>query len=402
VSLPGRLARPSACRKDPVVGRNYNDDMNTSKCWAGITGDCGNPDIRSVVDSMFGQLLANDPLLPLGGPPNLQRRETKNNHPTIACQRRQNRRHYQICAQGFSGISAMMNPFAYFAAFAAGAFAASVLDRLVLRRTGNGMAREIQRGLDRRAFLLHYQPIVDLENRRCTGVEALVRWRGVNGIMVRPDQFLPFAMAHGLMTSITERVMQLIVGDLAGLLQQRRDLHVGINVPADLLGGGGIGEAAQRSGIVRFASQLMIEITEHGVVDDVGRRAVAVARAMGAKVAIDDFGTGTNGLAQLEDLEIDFIKIDQGFVKKIHSSAPGAKLVDAVVTIAKQLQVRTIAEGVETEDQVSYLQDLGVDFGQGWLFAKPMAAVELFQYLGVTAGGDRAPGTEYRPPMPGR
>ena len=287
----------------------------------------------------------------------------------------------------------MAHPLAYFAAFAAGALAASALDRVWLRRMGNGMARDIQRGLDRRAFLLHYHPIVDLEKRRCTGVEALVRWRGTNGTMVRPDQFLPFAMAHGLMMPITERVMQLIVGDLAGLLHQRRDLHVGVNVPADLLGSGGIGQAAERAGIDRFVSQLMIEITEHGVVDDVGRRAVAMARAMGAKVAIDDFGTGTNGLAQLEDLEIDFIKIDQGFVKKIHSSAPGAKLVDAVVTIAKQLKVKTIAEGVETEDQVSYLRDLGVDFGQGWLFAKPMPAAELFQYLRASdagAGGSRA------------
>ena len=119
---------------------------------------------------------------------------------------------------------------------------------------------------------------------------------------------------------------------------------------------GGLHQVAQRSGLYPLRTQVIIEITETGTVGARGREIVAMARSLGVRVAIDDFGTGANDLAQLQDLQVDYIKIDQSFVGKIGSGAPGARLIEAIVTIARDVEADTIAEGVETEDQAAYLR----------------------------------------------
>lgn len=280
------------------------------------------------------------------------------------------------------------------AAFAAGAVTGGTAGSLVAtaaaaiaRQRGRAnLAGGLHRALARNAFEMRYQPIVRLPQRECIGVEALLRLRNHTGTLIGPDAFIPLAEQSGLIEALTERVIELVGKDLCGLLRSRPDLHVGINLPPSVLTAGGLREVAQRSGLYPLRTQVIIEITETGTVGARGREVVAMARSLGVRVAIDDFGTGSNDLAQLQDLQVDYIKVDHSFVAKIGSEAPGARLIEAIVTIARDVEASTIAEGVETEDQADYLHEIGVDFGQGFLFAPPLTMGELRSYLDRAAG----------------
>jgi sensor c-di-GMP phosphodiesterase-like protein len=251
----------------------------------------------------------------------------------------------------------------------------------IRQRSRSNIAAGLHRALAGNGFEMRYQPIVRLPGRECIGFEALIRLRNHTGTLVGPSAFIPLAEHSGLIQAITERVVNLVGRDLVPLLTARPDLHVGINLPPSVLVTGGLEPAALRSGLYPLRTQVIIEITETGTVGQRGREVVALARALGVRVAIDDFGTGANDLAQLQDLQVDYIKIDQSFVGKIGSQAPGARLIEAIVTIARDVEAKTIAEGVETEEQAAYLHEIGVDYGQGFLFAQPLPVRELRPYL---------------------
>lgn len=275
------------------------------------------------------------------------------------------------------------------ATFAAGALTGGAAGSLIVtaaaaiarQRSRTTFTAGLHRALARNGFEMRYQPIVRLPGRECIGVEALLRLRNHTGTLIGPAAFIPLAEHSGLIQAVTERVIELVGKDMSALLRSRPDLHVGINLPPSVLAAGGLQQVAQRSGLYPLRTQVIIEITETGTVGARGREIVAMARSLGVRVAIDDFGTGANDLAQLQDLQVDYIKIDQSFVGKIGSRAPGARLIEAIVTIARDVEARTIAEGVETEDQAAYLTEIGVDFGQGFLFAPPLSLRELRIYL---------------------
>jgi sensor c-di-GMP phosphodiesterase-like protein len=265
--------------------------------------------------------------------------------------------------------------------FAAGAACGVFASRVVPQHVPHAMERQLRRALSRREFSLVYQPLVHMRSGKCLGVEALARWHQRNGNQVLPELFIPMAIQSGLIEPLSLQVIELAAHDLLPILIERPKFHVGINVPPSLLGRGKLALTAARCGLLPRADQIIIEITETGIVDELGREAVATARALRARVAIDDFGTGENGLAQLQDLEIDFIKIDKQFVRKIGCNAPGCKLVDGIVDLVREIGAQTIAEGVETDAQADYLRGIGVEWGQGWLFARPMPVADLRLYL---------------------
>lgn len=264
---------------------------------------------------------------------------------------------------------------------AAGSFVSAAAVAIARHRSRANLAAGLHRALARNGFEMRYQPIVRLPERACIGMEALLRLRNHTGTLIGPGAVIPLAEHSGLMQAVTERVIELVARDLCELLRSRPDLHVGINLPPSVLAAGGLQQIAQRSGLYPLRTQVIIEITETGTVGARGRDVVATARSLGVRVAIDDFGTGTNDLAQLQDLRVDYIKIDHSFVGKIGSDAPGARLIEAIVTIARDVEARTIAEGVETEDQATYLHRIGVDFAQGYLFSLPLTAPDLRSYL---------------------
>jgi sensor c-di-GMP phosphodiesterase-like protein len=244
----------------------------------------------------------------------------------------------------------------------------------------------IKRGLARHQFFLVYQPIVELGTGRTVGAEALVRWRRDDGELVSPDVFIPVAEQQHLIREITERVISLCEHDASELLRRNPDLFIAINLSADDMSSEELPSRLRQciSHMNILPEQLHVEATERVFINhETIKRCLRSLRAEGIPTAIDDFGTGYSSLAYLTDLEVDYIKIDKAFVDTIGTDSVTSHVVAHIIELAKSLNLKMIAEGVEHEHQASYLRDHGVQFAQGWLFSKPMNIDQFAQIYGA-------------------
>lgn len=231
--------------------------------------------------------------------------------------------------------------------------------------------------------IAHYQPIVDLATNRMVGCEALARWTDDAGGVRGPDETIAAIEADpARAAALVDEMLCCIGRDLAGFVVQTRDFYVSVNVPPILLGDGHGLEKLQRAGLVGVLSHLVIEITERQAMSEVGRRAIRAGREIGLRVALDDFGTGQSGLQQLMGLEIDTLKIDRSFVVPIGRDIGAERLIRAIVAFGAIMRLKVLAEGVETREQALFLRAAGVDYGQGWYWAKAMPADELIRCFG--------------------
>ncbi|WP_273795153.1 EAL domain-containing protein, partial [Brucella intermedia] len=243
---------------------------------------------------------------------------------------------------------------------------------------------ELELGVRNREFHVLYQPIIELKSGICVGAEALVRWRRPDGVEVRPDLFIGLAEETGLTGQITDQVIDAVIGELQATLEQDRSLHVAINLGADDIRTGRILDVLERKlqpTDIR-PQQVWLEATERSFIE-VEPACVTLSRARerGHSVAIDDFGTGYSSLACLQNLPLDTLKIDKSFVETIDRDSATSSVILHIIDMARDLGYFLVAEGIETPEQLRFLKNHSVDFGQGWLFAKPMPAESFIAFL---------------------
>lgn len=246
---------------------------------------------------------------------------------------------------------------------------------------------ELQLAVRKKEFIVHYQPIIELASGRCMGAEALIRWRRPDGSIVRPDLFVPLAEESGLILPMTDLVIATVVKELGDTLRADRALHVAVNVAAQDIKTGRILDVLGQTlaGADIRTEQFWMEATERGCMDIAAARVtLARARELGYSMALDDFGTGYSNLQYLQGLPMDALKIDKSFVSTIGTGAATSAVIDHIIAMAKSLDLHIVAEGVETLEQAAYLSEHGVDFAQGWLFAKPMPAAQFIDFYRVT------------------
>jgi diguanylate cyclase (GGDEF)-like protein len=258
------------------------------------------------------------------------------------------------------------------------------------------MQTALRRGFDRKEFSLVYQPIVLLQTGKVVGFEALSRWKNPQGRIVLPSEFIPLAEETGLIIPIGEWVLgeawqQLRQWQIAYSRQPLPWISVNLSrrqlAHADLVGS--VNRLLQESDLE--PSSLMLEITESAIMQDAedAARTLATLRAMGLRVAIDDFGTGYSSLSLLQRFPIDVVKIDRTFVAELDTtSSDGSQVLRAITSLANNLGLDVVAEGVERADQVALLQELDCTYGQGHYFAEPREAESAGRLLNEAATED--------------
>jgi diguanylate cyclase (GGDEF)-like protein/PAS domain S-box-containing protein len=245
---------------------------------------------------------------------------------------------------------------------------------------------DLRRAMERQEFVLHYQPKVNLRSGAVTGVEALIRWHHPQRGLMLPAQFIPIAEECGFIVSIGQWVLreacqQAKVWQDAGLPATR----VAINVSTVELRAKGF-LAGVRNILLETGMDpihLELELTETFLMQD-ATSTVAVLRAidaLGVRLALDDFGTGYSSLSHLKRFPIDTLKIDRSFVRDLTTDTDDASIVSAVISMGESLQMRVVAEGVETPQQLAFLQEHSCPEGQGYQFSQPVAAAEFEQFL---------------------
>ncbi len=238
--------------------------------------------------------------------------------------------------------------------------------------------------LDKGRMEVHYQPIVNLSSGRCVGAEALARWVREGGEIVNPDVFLPIAEEAGLVPQVTLAVLKATMRDLGYMLRQHSDIYININLAPEDLAGDDFGDELARYSELAGVSpdKIKLEITERAVVDnDSSRKIISDFRNRGHQVAIDDFGTGYSSLSYLQSFEFDTLKIDKSFVNAIGKESVTSHVIGLVIELSKSLDLVTVAEGIETAQQLKWLRKQGVELGQGYLFSQPLPAGEFCQYF---------------------
>jgi len=265
-------------------------------------------------------------------------------------------------------------------------FYSSAVNEQVLLRLR--LETNLRFALEQNALQLSYQPQVDIHTGQLIGFEALARWNDPEHGSVSPTEFIPIAEEAGLINDIGEWVLKEACKRLkawhdAGFQQ----LRMSVNVSSRQLYRGEFEHVVDR--IIKEAglkaSSLEIELTESSIMEDPERSITSLRHLheKGVTIAIDDFGTGYSSLSYLTKLPLSVLKIDQSFVRDITLDPDDAALTTAIITMAKSLKLGTVAEGVETREQLEYLRDNGCDVVQGFLFSQPMTVSECRDLLDV-------------------
>ena len=245
---------------------------------------------------------------------------------------------------------------------------------------------ELRQALDRGELLLHYQPKIDLLNDQVMGVEALIRWQHPERGLLGPSAFLPALEGNELAHAVGHWVMNQSLADLAQWQHQGLALELSFNVSAQQLLRDGFTDVLADC-LDRYpdleGSRLTIEFLETGILDDIdaGKEVTQACHRLGINIALDDFGTGFSSLSHLKHLPLKQIKIDRSFVRGMLDDPEDLAIIEGVINLARAFDLDVLAEGVETIDQATALIKLGCCQFQGYLFARPMPAESVRNWV---------------------
>ena len=241
---------------------------------------------------------------------------------------------------------------------------------------------DLRRIIDRQELLVYYQPKVDLKTRSVIGMEALARWRRADGSFVSPMVFIPYAERNGLIIPIGDFVLETACRrNRAWQDGGMKKIGVAVNASGKQFGHKAfvstVFSVLEKTGLA--PEYLELEITETTIMVDPDRavRNLKILKDHGVKVSLDDFGTGYSSMSYLQKLPLDALKIDLSFIRNILTNPNDAAIVKTMIAMAHNLDLKVIAEGVETEDQLEFLRELGCDTVQGFLFSPPVPAADF-------------------------
>ena len=246
----------------------------------------------------------------------------------------------------------------------------------------------LRRGLEREEFVLHYQPQFDLKSGEVVGFEALIRWENIDSGAMQPNEFIPLLEETGLIVQVGEWILRTAcMQHAAWLAAGLPPLRMAVNISSRQFDGNELINTLRKvlDAHCMEAQYLELEITETILMKNAEPdiEALQALSNMGMRFAIDDFGTGYSSLTYLKRFPINILKIDRAFVHDITSNADDAAIVRAIITMAHSLNMKTVAEGVETREQLDYLRTQGCDYAQGYYFSPPLSGTEIEHLMKV-------------------
>jgi len=262
-------------------------------------------------------------------------------------------------------------------------FSSSAINAIYKKRLS--LEAKLRKAMEKKEFALYYQPKVDVDTGAIKGVEALLRWESDEGL-VSPGDFMPLAEDTGLIIPIGEWVLSEACRQLNELHQSTRiPLNMAVNISAKQFSDPNFLSMLKRIiGSSKIDTRfLTLELTESLIIDNIDDKIkfMKTLKEMGLKLSIDDFGTGYSSLKYLRKLPIDEIKIDRSFIMEVSENTDSRAIVAAIVFLARRLKLSTVAEGIEKEEELEFLQKLCCNQYQGFFFSRPVPSNELVELL---------------------
>ncbi len=280
--------------------------------------------------------------------------------------------------RGFTAVAQVLLPVALI-----GAGLVTFLVALLTSRH-RGLDQEIRRGIAGDEFEAHYQPTVEIATGRCIGAEVLMRWNHPQSGYIRPDLFVAAAESSGLIDTLTLAQIKRVLREMTDVIRKHPGLHLGINLTADHLSRDTTPTllASLFTASTIPAANILLEATERQAMEgDAPKRVMSTLRESGFDIALDDFGTGYSSLAYLSEFKFQYLKIDASFVRRIGKDSINTDVLDAIIGMGRALNVKLIAEGVETAAQARFLHSKGVQYAQGWLYSKALPPADFIAFL---------------------
>jgi len=261
------------------------------------------------------------------------------------------------------------------------------------------LERDLKQALQNDEFEVYYQPKINISTKEVTGAEALVRWKHPEKGFISPEDFVPVAEETGLIIQLGEWILRTSCKRMRELQNLGyTGLTVAVNISAVQFTDGNllpmIVNALEDSGL--DPELLELEITESAVMHDPAEviESLHQLSAHGMKLAIDDFGTGYSSLAYLKKFPVDTLKIDKAFITDVSSDSDDVAIVEAIIGLGRHFNMKIIAEGIEDEDQLNFLQSQGCDIAQGYFVSKPLQAAQYEEWLKAWPHGVQQPLTD--------